>query len=118
MSEHADSNFDFRCGICGRALGGLRCHHCHPIQAQDRDATLAEWSLLPPHQRLLLVEDWLRGGTELLALWIGAEGHVSEREIGAFARRMASFVRLAGDGDLALGVDRLKTLHTARELVA
>lgn len=118
MSEHADSSLDFRCGICGRPLSGLRCHHCHPVQAQDRDATLAEWSLLPSQQRLLLVEDWLRGATELLVLWIGSPEYVSEREIGAFARRMASFVRLAGDGDLALGVDRLNALHTARELVA
>ena len=107
MSEHNDSADHARgCPRCGSSVHYLRCHHCDPVQAPDRDEFLAEWALRPAAERLKLVGAWIDATAGVIVLHI----QFSETEpavVGQLAKRLGGYVRLAGDGDLELGVERL-----------
>jgi hypothetical protein len=116
MSEHNDSADQTRgCPRCGSSVHYLRCHHCDPVQAPDRDEFLAEWASRPAAERLERIPGWIEALVGVLALNLVS---ATPDEARSSAKRLGDFVKLAGDGDLELGVERLKTLTLAQRLVA
>jgi len=116
VSEHNDSaDHARRCPRCGSSVHYLRCHHCDPVQAPDRDEFLFEWAARPIADRLACIPGWIDALAGVLVLNLVT---AAPYEAGSSAKRLGDFVKLAGDGDLELGVERLKALTLAQRLVA
>jgi hypothetical protein len=117
--EHYEEQLgDIRhCYDCVHRMIGFRCHRCEPVMAPDRDAFLAEWAIQDAAERLLRVHTWIEGTSSMVLLHLPLE-ETSPAEVGFLARRLGQFVRLAGDGDMERGVDRLERLTMAQRMVA
>ena len=83
--------------------------------APDRDEFLAEWASRPAVERLERIPGWIEALASVLALNLS---EITPDMAGSSAKRLGDFVKLAGDGDLDAGVQRLKTLTLAQRLVA
>jgi len=116
MSEHSDSSNEWTCFHCGSSrCSPSRCYRNEPVMAPDRDEFLAEWASRPAAERLEKIPGWIEVLAGVLLLNLVS---ATPDEAGSSAKRLGDFVKLAGDGDLELGVERLKTLTLAQRLVA
>jgi hypothetical protein len=105
------------CYVCGHRMVGLRCHRCEPVMAPDRNEFLADWAIQNAAERLLRVSAWIETAASMVLLHLPL-AETSPAEVGFLARRLGQFVRLAGDGDMERGVDRLEMLTLAQRMVA
>jgi hypothetical protein len=119
MSDHYEERLQEsqHCYACGHRMIGVRCHRCDPVQAPDRDEFLAEWAIQSAAERLLRVSAWIDTAAGMVRMHLPLEA-TSPAEIGFLARRLGQFVRLAGDGDMERGLDRLERLTLAQRMVA